>query len=270
VLEDGRQLALDGLGLEVVHTPGHSPGSICLIDQERHLAFSGDSIQGRGERRPLLFHSYREYLESLQRVGRETVTTLVTGHPFPPMYRGIVLGADVERFVHESAVAAQELGQQVEARLSGATEGLTLASRIWSSRAAWSSRGRRTGSRASGRRGSTDGIPTRKRTRRSVMASIFEYLSYGELTKLVICASLDGVEYLIPFLLTPLVGDLFDVVGLATCLYMFRWIGLVAILELVPGFDLLPLNVLTWVIWMLSRRRGDIVDALRSGRFSFE
>jgi hypothetical protein len=90
------------------------------------------------------------------------------------------------------------------------------------------------------------------------MASIFEFISYGEFTRLVVCLTLDIVEYLLPFLLTPFVGDIFDVVGLVSSLFMFRWIGLIALLELVPGFDTLPINVLTWLIWVLNRRRGDL------------
>ncbi|UCH37096.1 MAG: hypothetical protein JSV76_05250 [Candidatus Bathyarchaeota archaeon] len=90
------------------------------------------------------------------------------------------------------------------------------------------------------------------------MASIFEFISYGEFTRLVVCLTLDIVEYFLPFLLTPFVGDIFDVVGLVSSLFMFRWIGLFALLELVPGFDPLPINVLTWLIWVLNRRRGDL------------
>jgi len=95
------------------------------------------------------------------------------------------------------------------------------------------------------------------------MSRIFEYISYGEFTRLIVCLSIDAVEYVIPLLLTPLVGDIFDVVGLTSCLYMFRWIGLFAVLELVPGLDVLPINVLTWVLWVLSRRWDDIMGAMR-------
>ena len=95
------------------------------------------------------------------------------------------------------------------------------------------------------------------------MSSIFEYISYGALIKLIVCLSLDGVEYVISILLTPFVGDIFDVVGLVTSLYMFGWIGLFSALELVPGLDFLPINVTTWLIWMVSRRWEDIVGAMR-------
>ncbi len=31
-------------GLEVIHTPGHSPGSICLYNREHQVLFSGDTL----------------------------------------------------------------------------------------------------------------------------------------------------------------------------------------------------------------------------------
>ena len=94
------------------------------------------------------------------------------------------------------------------------------------------------------------------------MSSIFEFLSYGELIRLIICLSIDGVEYIIPILLTPFVGDIYDGVGLVTSLYMFGLIGLFSALELIPGLDILPINIITWLIWMVSRRREDIMDAM--------
>ncbi|MFC1515051.1 MBL fold metallo-hydrolase [Candidatus Omnitrophota bacterium] len=44
-LEDGQSLDLDGIQLEVLHTPGHSPGGIC-IRGEGYL-FSGDTLFSR-------------------------------------------------------------------------------------------------------------------------------------------------------------------------------------------------------------------------------
>ena len=96
--------------------------------------------------------------------------------------------------------------------------------------------------------------------------SIFEYISYGEFIRLVVCLSIDLVEYVIPFLLTPFAGDLYDIVGLAASLYMFGWIGLVSALDLVPGLDLLPMNTITWAIWVLSRHWKDIQGAMGTFR----
>ena len=89
------------------------------------------------------------------------------------------------------------------------------------------------------------------------MAWILSIMTYGEFMKLITCIFLDTVEYVIPFLLQPIIGDLFDVIGVATCIYLFRWVGLFAALELVPGLDFLPLNVVTWIIWFMLKHRGD-------------
>jgi glyoxylase-like metal-dependent hydrolase (beta-lactamase superfamily II) len=43
LLEDGDDLGINGLLARVLHAPGHTPGSACLIVQDR-LAFAGDLI----------------------------------------------------------------------------------------------------------------------------------------------------------------------------------------------------------------------------------
>lgn len=43
LLNEGDQITVGMLTLEVLHTPGHSPGSICLISQA-HCIFSGDTL----------------------------------------------------------------------------------------------------------------------------------------------------------------------------------------------------------------------------------
>src|SRR4029453_17565679 len=43
-LEDGMLLPLLG-GLRVVHTPGHTPGSVCLYAERLRLLFTGDVLQ---------------------------------------------------------------------------------------------------------------------------------------------------------------------------------------------------------------------------------
>lgn len=44
LLEEGDVLDLGGRRLEVLHTPGHSPDCICLIDRENGLLFGGDTV----------------------------------------------------------------------------------------------------------------------------------------------------------------------------------------------------------------------------------
>lgn len=47
-LSDGQQLDLGGRTLEVIATPGHTPGSVCLLDIERRQLFSGDTVCAEG------------------------------------------------------------------------------------------------------------------------------------------------------------------------------------------------------------------------------
>ena len=42
--EDGLTIGLSSLPAEVLHTPGHTPGSICLFFPEQHLLLAGDTL----------------------------------------------------------------------------------------------------------------------------------------------------------------------------------------------------------------------------------
>ena len=44
LLEDGAVINLGDRTLEVIYTPGHSPGSICLLDRENRILFTGDTF----------------------------------------------------------------------------------------------------------------------------------------------------------------------------------------------------------------------------------
>ena len=44
VVKDGDRIDLGDRVLEVIHTPGHSPGSICLLDKENKILFTGDTF----------------------------------------------------------------------------------------------------------------------------------------------------------------------------------------------------------------------------------
>jgi hydroxyacylglutathione hydrolase len=45
-LKDGQVIGLAGIEFKIIHTPGHSPGGICLLvkDGAKDLLFSGDSL----------------------------------------------------------------------------------------------------------------------------------------------------------------------------------------------------------------------------------
>jgi glyoxylase-like metal-dependent hydrolase (beta-lactamase superfamily II) len=44
LLDDGDEIDLGGRVLRVLHTPGHSPDSICLLDERNGLLFGGDTV----------------------------------------------------------------------------------------------------------------------------------------------------------------------------------------------------------------------------------
>lgn len=43
-LEDGQDIVVAGSALKVLHTPGHSPGAVCLHVDELECVFSGDTL----------------------------------------------------------------------------------------------------------------------------------------------------------------------------------------------------------------------------------
>ena len=46
ILKEGDKIA----GLTVIHTPGHTPGSIMLLDEERRVLFAGDTLRYDGKK----------------------------------------------------------------------------------------------------------------------------------------------------------------------------------------------------------------------------
>jgi len=48
LLKGGESLDLGDVSLRVIHTPGHTPGSICLYGEDVRLLFSGDTVFAAG------------------------------------------------------------------------------------------------------------------------------------------------------------------------------------------------------------------------------
>jgi hypothetical protein len=76
-----------------------------------------------------------------------------------------------------------------------------------------------------------------------------------ELLFLVLCVILDVSEYIVAILLLPVFGDILDIAGIFGSLLMFKWIGIISILELIPGVDILPIFIITWTMWYLTKKR---------------
>ena len=47
-LRDGQQFDLGDRTLEIIHTPGHTKGSVCVLDRQNRMLFSADTICDQG------------------------------------------------------------------------------------------------------------------------------------------------------------------------------------------------------------------------------
>lgn len=82
-------------------------------------------------------------------------------------------------------------------------------------------------------------------------------LTEGELLSLIVCILLDISEYVVTILVMPVVGDLLDILGTIACLLMFRLVGIISLLELVPGADIFPIFIITWMVWYYLKKRRE-------------
>jgi glyoxylase-like metal-dependent hydrolase (beta-lactamase superfamily II) len=82
-LTDGERLPVAGIDVEVIHTPGHSPGGVCLSVPDLGVLFSGDTLFHGGPGAtgrsysdfPTILDSIRERLLTLP-----PETRVLTGH----------------------------------------------------------------------------------------------------------------------------------------------------------------------------------------------
>jgi glyoxylase-like metal-dependent hydrolase (beta-lactamase superfamily II) len=85
-VSDGAVLPVLG-GLRVVHTPGHTPGSICLYAEQHRLLFTGDVLQvvrGRLTYASAFFsHDHAGARASVERLAALDVGTIALSH-YPP------------------------------------------------------------------------------------------------------------------------------------------------------------------------------------------
>lgn len=67
LFEDGSVLKAGGLSLEVIHTPGHTKGGVCLFDREGRVLFTGDTLfAGSVGRTDMEGGSYEDLMESIK------------------------------------------------------------------------------------------------------------------------------------------------------------------------------------------------------------
>ena len=82
-LRDGDEIRLGRRNLRVLHTPGHTEGSVCLHDSE--LILTGDTVFPGGYfgRTDLPSGDWRELIDSLDRLSRLEARVMLPGHGEP-------------------------------------------------------------------------------------------------------------------------------------------------------------------------------------------
>lgn len=81
-LSEGDVIDLGEWKLEVIHTPGHSPGGICLYEPRAKVLFSGDTVfpQGNIGRTDLYAGCDADLISSIERLTKLDVEVLYPGH----------------------------------------------------------------------------------------------------------------------------------------------------------------------------------------------
>jgi glyoxylase-like metal-dependent hydrolase (beta-lactamase superfamily II) len=110
VLRHGDVVEVGGERFSIVHTPGHSPGHVCIVDEKRGLLFSGDHVLSETTPNVSIFPGTAgsplgEYLDALDRVRQYDALRALPGHEESPR-----LGARADDLIayHGGQLAAIE------------------------------------------------------------------------------------------------------------------------------------------------------------------
>lgn len=93
LIDDGCTIDLGGRVLEVIHTPGHTEGSVCILDREERMLYAGDSLSSHvwlflRESAPLPV-----YIESLKKLeARESEFDTILSSHSAALFRKTLLG----------------------------------------------------------------------------------------------------------------------------------------------------------------------------------
>ncbi|MHA1298524.1 MAG: MBL fold metallo-hydrolase [Candidatus Helarchaeota archaeon] len=91
-LKDGDTVEWGSLKLEVIHTPGHTPGGICLYERKNKILFSGDTVFSHGSfgRIDFIGGNGKQMKNSLKRLSElKDVEILLPGHMNPVLKNGM-------------------------------------------------------------------------------------------------------------------------------------------------------------------------------------
>jgi glyoxylase-like metal-dependent hydrolase (beta-lactamase superfamily II) len=83
-VNDGDIISLGGIDLEVVHTPGHNPGHICLYIKKNKIMFAGDHVLAKTTTalQPP-WGDMTQYIESLRKLLKYDIDLMLPAHGPP-------------------------------------------------------------------------------------------------------------------------------------------------------------------------------------------
>ncbi len=91
ILNDNDIIRIDSIKLDVIHTPGHTEGSICLHDEESKILFTGDTIfSDTIGRTDLPGSSEEDMINSLNKLKDLEISKILPGH-------GNIIETDAEK-----------------------------------------------------------------------------------------------------------------------------------------------------------------------------
>ncbi|PNV62724.1 MBL fold metallo-hydrolase [Clostridium sp. chh4-2] len=80
ILHDGDRIDLGGREIEVIHTPGHSPGHICFFDRKKQFLYSGDLIYSGCLDAFYPTTDPYEFMQSVKKVEGYPIERILPGH----------------------------------------------------------------------------------------------------------------------------------------------------------------------------------------------
>jgi glyoxylase-like metal-dependent hydrolase (beta-lactamase superfamily II) len=112
VVKEGETIAVDGLCFRVLHTPGHSDGSLSFHEPGKRILLVSDAagyyMPESDEWWPDYFTGYEAYLQSIERLAALEAEILCLGH------NGAVKGAEaVREHFRRSTAATQEYHRRI-------------------------------------------------------------------------------------------------------------------------------------------------------------
>lgn len=114
-VQDGDVLSFDGLCMRVIDAPGHSGGSVCYLEEDSGVLFTGDGVMGDGffTGTPQI-EDYPRYIRSMERLGRVRPSQVFTDHTDP------VAGGDLGDLLRRSGDCARRMLESVRDYAQGA------------------------------------------------------------------------------------------------------------------------------------------------------